>query len=493
MGFFYIRQKEQLPELAALSEASVVGVDLETAGKNGLYPQQSRIRLMQLATQTDTFVVDLDQVDPMSWVQPVLTSREILKVFHHAKFDVKHLLFHYQLEVKNIFCTMLASQLLAMGERGYRHSLAEVAKRFLEVTLDKGLQNSDWSGSLSEFQIQYAAEDAEILVRLHKVMAEKLKRHKLQKVSQLEFRTLVPVAAMELRGLYVDPACLDKVNEGLSQNYRQLESEVLSELRNPNDLPGMNTLNLNAPEQVKEALQERGLHIDGTSDGQLRPLMEQYPFLEKLLAFRHLSKILNSTLRPFKDFILEETGRVHPTYHQIASASGRFACSDPNVQQVPREKAVRACFKPQAGYSFVVADYSQVELRVAAGLSGDPIMLDAYAKGGDLHRLTAALTMGKEVADVSKEERQAAKAINFWFNLRHGRPWSATVGKGFLWCGTLFGRGYSFPNPLFRKLPWHPAVAIGLGKNRPAPAFCAHQGGQNSRLQQRRDTGDGTV
>jgi len=412
MAFFFVKEEYELDQLDRLSEEPVLGLDIETAGANGLIPQQSRIRLIQLSGAEDCFVVDLDRVNAMPRLQAILESAHIVKVIHNAKFEVKHLLHHFGVEIRSLFCTMLASQLLAKG-RPMRHSLAEVTRRVLGVAIDKSLQRSDWSGALSEAQIQYAATDAELMMDLYPIMSKQLKEEKLQKVSQLEFRAVVPVAAMELKGIYVDRAALTSVKSKMVRDCQILEEQVLQELHSGDALPGMNVLNINAPEQVKQALLERGINVKDTSDSTLRPLIGDYPFVGCLLDYRHKMRIISSTLKPLDEAILPETGRVHSSYHQIASASGRFACSEPNIQQVPREREVRACIKPELGYRYIIADYSQVELRVAAGLSRDPIMLKAYAAGGDLHRLTAALTMGKPLEQVTKEERQAAKAINF--------------------------------------------------------------------------------
>lgn len=413
MAFFYIWDEAQAGELAALEEASILGVDTETAGKNTLVTQQCRVRLLQVASHRDTFVIDMDKVDPWPWLKPMFLSEHVVKVFHNAKFDIKMLMYHYDLAPKNVFCTYLAAKLLAMGGRRHRFNLAELVRRYLDREMDKTEQTSDFGGRLSENQIRYAGEDAEVLPLLHDAMAAQLSRNKLNKVSKLEFRTVVSVAGMELRGLHIDRERLLGVLDDLKVRASKLEDAVLDELRSPDALPGMNTLNIQAPEQVKEALADRGIVVEDTRDHRLRPLIGEYPFLAQLLEHRHLQKIMNSAIRPLVDGILPETGRVHANYQQIASASGRFACSDPNVQQVPREKEVRSCVLPEPGYLYVIADYSQVELRVAAGLSGDPIMIDAYSRGQDLHRLTAALTMDKPIDEVTSEERQAAKAINF--------------------------------------------------------------------------------
>ena len=412
MAFYHIRHQRDLSYLEELPGVDLVGLDLETAGPNPLEPRQCRIRLMQLATRWDCFVIDLDLVDPMPIVRSVLESNDVTVIAHNARFEARQLLHHYNLELKGLFCTMIASQLLAKG-RPMRHNLAEVTWRFLGLKIDKSLQASDWSGALSEAQIQYAASDAEVLIDLYQDMEPQLRKEKLHKVSQLEFRTIVPVAAMEHRGIFVDPERLETVRAKFRQECTAAEAAVLSELRSKDALPGMNLLNLNAPDEVRQALADRGIQAPDTSDARLRPLIEQYPFIERLLEYRHKSRILGGTLKSLKEAILPESGRVHCSYHQIASASGRFACSDPNIQQVPRDPEVRACIRPEPGYRFIVADYSQVELRVAASMSQDPLMLEAYAKGEDLHRLTAALTKGLPVESITADERQAAKAINF--------------------------------------------------------------------------------
>jgi len=409
MALHYIRSDHDLDALHALVGAPVLGLDLETTG---LVPQQGRIRLIQIHDGQDTYVIDCFRVDPAERLTPILTSSEVVKVLHNAKFDVKWLLHHHGIELTNLFCTYLASKLLAMGLEA-RHALAEVAWRYLEEPVEKTLQTSDWSGELTTEQIQYAALDAEIVYRLHSVMRDELARLKLVRVAKLEFRTVIPVAAMELYGIYVDTDMLETVNHQLERHAEELEAAVLDELHGSNDLPGMNTLNINAPDQVKSALADKGIEVKDTNDATLRPLAHRYVFIDNLLKYRHLTRILTSTLHPFKQHILAETGRIHATYHQISSPSGRMACSDPNVQQVPREKQVRTCFKPETGNLYIIADYSQIELRVAAGIAHDKLMLETYEKGGDIHRLTAALTMGKDAEYVTYDERQAAKAINF--------------------------------------------------------------------------------
>ncbi len=413
MTFELITRTQHLDRLSQLFTCDWVALDIETAGANGLNPYQSRIRLLQLAVEDHVIVIDCDAVDPFPTLRDWLEDADVTKVIHNAKFDIKHIYHHTGIEVKRVFCTYLASQLLAMGDREKRHSLEAVSLRYLDRHLDKQNQTSDWSGPLTDSQIEYAATDVEVLVQLYPILSEEIIQRKLRRVSQLEFRTVMPVAAMELHGMRLDLKVWGELESRMEVRSQELEEQILTYLRRSDDLPGMNTLNLNAPEQVRDALAELGIELPGTSESHLKKHIGDHPVIKLLLDFRHVSRILHSTVRQARSSIEPATQRVHPSYHQIASASGRFACSEPNIQQVPRAKEVRAAFIPDPGKCFVIADYSQVELRVAAGMSQDPIMLEAYKNGEDLHRLTAALTMDKTASEVTGNERQAAKAINF--------------------------------------------------------------------------------
>jgi len=413
MGLYYITKKEELDILNVLDSCKVIGVDLETMGKNGLIPQQSNIRLLQIGTASDRFVIDLKLLDLPQKIIDLLNDNRITKIFHNAKFDLKHLYHHFGFFPTPVFCTFLASRIISSGNPHHRHSLGAVLERFLDQTIDKTLQQSDWSGKLSDEQIDYAARDVEFLVPLYREMSEQIRQLKMKKISQLEFRTIEPVAKMELKGIHLDQPQWKQLISTYETEMASIEEELSHLLTDDSLLPGFNSINLNSHEQVRRALIKRGYRLTSTSEKELKALQGDDDVITKLLRYRHVSRILKSTLCSFQEAILPETGRVHPNYFQIASASGRFSCSDPNIQQVPREKEIRAAFTPVEGYLYIVADYSQVELRVAAGLSGDPVMLKAYKERQDLHILTAALTTGKAYNEVDKEERQAAKAINF--------------------------------------------------------------------------------
>jgi DNA polymerase-1 len=155
-----------------------------------------------------------------------------------------------------------------------------------------------------------------------------------------------------------------------------------------------------------------GVPVESTSQWELAALAEAFPVVQALLAYRHAKKAL-TLASSLATHIHLTTGRVHATYWQLGAATGRFSCSDPNLQQMPRTAAFRRCFIAPPGSQLVIADYSQIELRVMAELSSDPRMLAAYQAGEDLHRLTAALLLDKPMDEVTSGERQAAKAVNF--------------------------------------------------------------------------------
>jgi DNA polymerase I-like protein with 3'-5' exonuclease and polymerase domains len=172
------------------------------------------------------------------------------------------------------------------------------------------------------------------------------------------------------------------------------------------------TINIDSPSQVLTALQRLGIPVGSTSQWELSSLADTFPVVQALLTYRHTQKAL-TLASSLPTHIHPRTNRIHATYWQLGAATGRFSCSDPNLQQMPRTSPFRRCFIAPPGSKLIIADYNQIELRVMAELSGDPRMLAAYQAGEDLHRLTAALLLAKPMNQVTSAERQAAKAVNF--------------------------------------------------------------------------------
>jgi len=421
VAYRLIRDSETLAQaLAALRHCTIVGLDTETTG---LDPLTDRLRLLQLAAPGwPVLVIDLWQM-PEGSREPLrrsLTQPATVKIVHNGKFDLKFLR-QANLPVQGPLCdTMLASQLLNAGLHTRRHGLADLVQHFLHEELSKEEQSSDWSGDLTPEQLQYAATDAAILLPLRDVLLGELDRAGLVDAATLEWDCLPAVAEMEFNGMRVDPAHLTALGQQLSVETAQAAATLTALLdsapqeREQSSLfpAPMEAINLDSPSQVLHALQRLGIPVQSTAQWALASLVESFPVVKALLDYRHARKAL-SLASSLPTHIHPVTGRIHATYWQLGAATGRFSCSDPNLQQIPRTAAFRRGFIAPPGYRLVIADYSQIELRVMAELSGDPRMLAAYQAGEDLHSLTAALLLEKSMDQVTRDERQAAKAVNF--------------------------------------------------------------------------------
>lgn len=401
--------------LVEVRRHGVLGVDSETVGGD---PYRSRVRLIQIATPRETFVIDLFRVGAFTHPQlrSLFSSPLPLKVFHNGKFDAKMLLRHFNLEVRGLVDTMLASQVLEAGLYGIRHSLAATAERHLGVALDKTLQSSDWSRQLSTDQYKYAATDAAVMIPLWEQLEAKLVRLSLAEVAELEFQCAQPVAAMELAGMPIDAtrwralvADLERAHEVLSAELRRELAAGIPQLT----LFGEPEINLDSPAQVIDALANMGIRVEGTRSWQLQPLAKQHPAIAKLLEYRTVQKALTSYGLALLDHIHPVTGRLHADFRQIGATGGRMSCSDPNLQQIPNTPEYRSCFRAPESRKLITADYSQIELRILADWSQDTALVKALMSGEDLHRVTASRMLGVPLDQVSKDHRAAAKQLNY--------------------------------------------------------------------------------
>ena len=394
--------------IAPYRDADVVAVDTETTG---LDPHRDSVRLVQLAARgCTTLLVDLFEISDREALEPLaeLLRSPVLKVGHNLKFDWKFLQ-RAGLPLRfPIADTMLASQILDAGRADRRHGLQVVAARYLEETVDKTQQKADWSvPQLSRSQLAYAARDAEVVLKLWPLLRDCLASANLVAVARLEFETLPAIAQMELEGVRLD---CDRW-WALSRDWERGKEEAAVVLQQ--QFAERYPVDLDSPGRVLKALQKLGVPITDTKAATLKPLSDRYPAVAALLQYRARAKALSAFGNTLPQHVCPETGRIHPQYFQIGASSGRLSCSRPNLQQVPRDRAVRSCFVAGPGRELVVADYSQIELRIAAELSGDRALLEAFQAGRDLHRQTAALVLQKPEAEVTPGDRQLAKALNF--------------------------------------------------------------------------------
>lgn len=399
-----------------MSRHPVIGVDTETTS---LSPFEGSVRLLQIATPEQSFVIDLFELPALNHpgLRELLSAAHPIKVFHNAKFDLKMLLRHFNLEVRGVFDTLLASQLIGAGRLEGGHGLAAVSDRHLGELVDKSMQLSDWSGRLTESQYEYAAKDAELMLPLYEKLSASISELSLEDVATLEFECILPMAAMELAGMALDADCwravvvnLERAHDVLSDQLRRELAAGVPQLSLFGDPPN---INLDSPTQVTDALANMGIKVEGTRSWQLQPLATEHPAIEKLLEYRSVQKLLSSYGLALLDHINPETGRLHADFRQMGATGGRMSCSDPNLQQVPNTPEYRSCFRAPVGRKLVIADYSQIELRILADWSQDTALVKALLSGEDLHCVTASQMLGISLGEVSKDQRAAAKQLNY--------------------------------------------------------------------------------
>lgn len=425
-----IKTEEELRKaVESLSAHQAIGLDTETTE---LDPYVGRMRLIQLAMPSGVYIVDLDafgdrsngnlrEASALAPLRELLAAHRPVKIAHNAKFDAKFIKHTLGADLGGVFDTLLASQLIGAGDIEERHGLNTVASRYLNESVDKTERLSNWNFELSDAQLQYAARDAAVLVPLREKLIERLRSDSLIQCAQLEFECVMTVADMELAGFYMHK---DRWLEQLSiveKRRIQLANElqdVLAEESNQGTLfggPQRDEINLDSHQQLTKALERLGISMpDSTRNWKLQPLAAEYPVIATLLEYRTVQKALTSYGQNMIDLVNPTTHRLHADFRQIGAPTGRFSCTNPNIQQVPHAVEYRRCFSgyPE-GRKLIIADYSQIELRILAEFSGDRGFINAFNSGADLHRVTAAEVFNVASDQVTREQRDFAKRLNF--------------------------------------------------------------------------------
>ena len=425
-----IKTEEQLRKtVESLSAHQAIGLDTETTE---LDPYLGRLRLIQLATPGGVHIVDLDafrnggngdlsQTDALAPLRDLLSAHRPVKIAHNAKFDAKFIKHVLGTDLGGIFDTLLASQLLGAGDIEERHGLEAVASRYLNEAVDKTERLSNWNLELSEAQLEYAARDAAVLLPLRKRLIEGLKSDSLIDCARLEFDCVMTVVDMELTGFYMHKdrwlEQLGIVEKRRAELAGELQN-VLAEESSQGTLfggPQRDEINLDSSQQLTRALERLGISLpDSTRNWKLQPLAAEYPVIATLLEYRTVQKALTSYGQNMIELINPATGRLHADFRQIGAPTGRFSCTNPNIQQVPHAVEYRRCFSGHPeGRKLVIADYSQIELRILAEFSGDRGFINAFNSGADLHRVTAAEVFNVALDQVTREQRDFAKRLNF--------------------------------------------------------------------------------
>ena len=412
----YIADIEQASiAVKKLVSESEVGLDIETTG---LDPILDKIRLVQIATPLNTYVIDMYHV-PISVLNPVLTGGPI-KVIHNAKFDAGFLYVVSEgVMVEPIFDTMITDQVL--HHRGYARSLKDLSKEYLDIDLDKEKQTSDWGAEhLSETQIQYAGQDANVLLPLKHILEEKAVELQIIEVVNLENRLVPAICWMERSGVNLDRSLWDELVKSAEAKATRLKEELnLSVAEHTSlglDLFGNAAVSINwdSPAQVKKLLSDLGVEIENTRHSTLESNRGAHPVIALLLDYRGAAKKVSTYGTDWEKHVHPTSHRIHANWVQIGSATGRMSCKNPNMQNLPREAAYRNCFRAAPDCVLIKGDYEQIELRLAAQIAPDARMKKAFYEGRDLHSVTASYLLGKpETEAVTDSQRQMAKAVNF--------------------------------------------------------------------------------
>jgi DNA polymerase-1 len=394
---------------AALDNTALVGLDCETTG---LDPRTDRVRLLCLSCDTIdggtfTYLIDVAAVDP-SPLWEALSGKEL--AIHNAAFDLAFLARLGFTPAAPVHDTMLMARALAMGGPDFHHcSLKDCARRELSLDLDKSLQREDWSGALTPGMLAYAARDALTHRRLYGALRPKVEKAGLADVLSIEERALPAFVWLALAGAPFDRAAwqalADEARAEANDLARRLDEAAPAR---PGYLSTAGAWSWDSPQQVKLALDVAGCPVEDTDDETLAGI--DHPLAALLRDYRAATKRVGTYGTDWLQRVAAD-GRIYASWNQLGTVAGRTSCSEPNLQQVPRDKRYRRCFAAPEGRVLVKADYSQLQLRIAAKIAGEKHMLAAYQAGEDLHTLTARQITGK--ADVTGDDRQIAKAVNF--------------------------------------------------------------------------------
>jgi DNA polymerase-1 len=406
----------------------IVSLDTETTSTDSI--EAELVGLSFAVRENEAFYVPIpkNREEAQKIVEefrPIYENEKTLKVGQNIKYDMK-VLSNYGIKVGGpIFDTMIAHYLIQPEMRHNMDILAETYLHYKTIHIDeligpKGKQQKSMRDLAPENVYEYAAEDADVTLRLKNVLEGKLKEVGAEKLFYELEMPLVPVLVeMECNGVCLDTASLKETSKAFTARMREKEENIYH-------LAG-ETFNISSPKQVGDILFGKLKIVEKpkktktgqfvTSEEVLQQLRHKHDIVNEILDYRALKKLLSTYVDILPTLINPKTGKIHTSFNQTVTATGRLSSSDPNLQNIPVRgedgKEIRKAFIPEEGCLFFSADYSQIELRVMAHLSGDENMIEAFREGYDIHAATAAKIYKKEMDEVSRDERTKAKRANF--------------------------------------------------------------------------------
>ncbi|MCB1734542.1 MAG: DNA polymerase I [Gammaproteobacteria bacterium] len=420
--------------MARLEEAELFAFDTETTSLDYMQArivgcsfavEAGKAAYVPLAHDYPGAPEQLDLQVVLARLKPLLEDPKKLKVGQNLKYDMAVLANHGIALAGIAFDTMLESYVA--DSTGSRHDMDSLAEKYLgkqtihfEDIAGKGAKQLRFNDIAIDDAGPYAAEDADITLRLHQALWPRVAAQEGTKsvFENIELPLIPVLSRMERGGVLIDVAQLKRQSTEMAKRILQLEKQAHEAAGQP--------FNLGSPKQLQEILYGKlGIEVikktpkgqPSTAEEVLEQLAETHALPRLILDWRGLSKLKSTYTDRLPEQLNPDTGRVHTSYHQAVAATGRLSSSDPNLQNIPvrseEGRRIRQAFIAPPGQIVMAADYSQIELRIMAHLSGDAGLLDAFAHGADIHRATAAEVFGRNPDDVSSNERRAAKAINF--------------------------------------------------------------------------------
>lgn len=430
-----ISTEKKLDEwIAKLKNSDLVAIDTETTSLNYMMAEIVGISFSVTANHAAYVPLQHNYVgapkqlslkNTLNKLKPILEDATKRKVGQNLKYD-QEVFANYKINLRGIeHDTMLASYVL--NSTATRHNLDALALNYLNIktihyedVAGKGAKQISFNQVSIEEAAPYACEDAEVVIKLNSVLTSKLKKiPSLEKIYRTIEIPLIPVLSrIERNGVMINSEMLAKQTKNLKNRMREIEIEAHSLAKE--------SFNISSPKQIQSVLYDKlNLPIlaktpkgqPSTAESVLQDLSEEYELPKLILEYRSMSKLCSTYTEKLPQMINQKTGRVHTSYHQAVTATGRLSSSDPNLQNIPirteEGRKIRQAFIAPKDYVIVAADYSQIELRIMAHLSKDKGLLNAFEQGLDIHKTTAAEVFAVAINSVTKDQRRAAKAINF--------------------------------------------------------------------------------
>ena len=399
--------------LDLLDGKSIISCDTETTGLDFI---DDELLMIQIYDGENSYVIECRGTDIL-WLKPIFESKQVIKLFHNAKFDYKFLL-SAGVRLERVQDTMLQSKIIHAGYKDVRHSLKEVAYRRLGKEFDKEVRNTfiAHKGFFTKAQVVYGIQDVEDLIKINDLQWVDIQKDGLDAVAKLENNAVLPFADIEFNGLYLDKDAWEEAAKAVKLDIDRLFEDLENTLHadfpqyreTQIDMFGggrLNTLNWDSPQQMLKFMRQFDPTLEGVGGPVLKPVKHKHPMIAKYVTYKEKTKLFNAYGPDFYKY-LKSDGKVHTNFDQILE-TGRVSSRYPNMQQIPADNTYRNAFVPKnPDWVFVTSDFSAQELCIIAYGSQDPVWLKVLREGGDLHGTCAGLIFGDKWVSLGKNDEE---------------------------------------------------------------------------------------